>query len=49
MSDKDIPPGSQQAISAAAMTLVAVLVAFVGFAGYNLHKLREAWHITDLA
>ena len=29
------------------MTLVAVLVAFIGFAGYNVLKLKAAWHLAD--
>lgn len=45
--DVEHPQGSPQAISAAAMTLLAVYVAVVGTLSYNAREDDFSWHPVD--
>lgn len=45
--DSEHPQGSSQAISAAAMTLLAVYVAVVGTLSYNARQDDFSWHPAD--
>lgn len=45
--DSEHPQGSSQAISAAAMTLLAVYVAVVGTLSYNARQVDFSWHPVD--
>lgn len=48
MDTQDVPAGAHTAISAAAMTWMTVLIAFIGIVGYNVTSLRSSWHWIDV-